>query len=316
MAGTTVPPPIDGRIILYRIVKYTALVALFVLAIKFLLLDTVLVRTDQMEPTLLDGDRVIVFKTFHAWPFSALLVPHRKSPVVFANLQQAGKPSCLRVAAVSGDSIVFSSGKCLILNKHAAAFSSKSPFEELLPPDYSPRDSMPVYRMPRKGTKVSLDSLSSRDFFFAASLIRQENPKEFFGVKPAAFVDGAPKDSLFLKDFYLYKGRLDSVPAKYEYDWFFWDRVRDYLVKSYSGKDVFLGFVLARNGARMYDYTFKKTCIFLVADDWQKGFDSRYFGPVVSSSVKGRVICVLWSFGKDVEGKSYIRINRTFKIIK
>jgi hypothetical protein len=137
-----------------------------------------------------------------------------------------------------------------------------------------------------------------------------------FEVKPALFVDGAPKDSLYLRDFYLYKGPLDSVPAKFEYDWFFWDRMRDYLVISYTGKDVFLGFVLWRNGARMMDYTFKKSCIFLVADDWQKGFDSRYFGPVVASSVKGRVICVLWSFGKGVEGKSYFRINRTFKIIK
>jgi signal peptidase I len=269
-----------------------------------------------MEPTLQAGDRVVVFKTFHAWPLSALFVPLRKSPVVFDNPQQAGKPSCLRVAAVSGDSIAVSSGKCLIINKHSAAFSSKSPLEEMLPPDYSPRDSMPLYRMPRKGTSVSLDSLSLRDFFFAASLIRQENPKDMFEVKPALFVDGAPKDSLYLRDFYLYKGPLDSVPAKFEYDWFFWDRMRDYLVISYTGKDVFLGFVLWRNGARMMDYTFKKSCIFLVADDWQKGFDSRYFGPVVASSVKGRVICVLWSFGKGVEGKSYFRINRTFKIIK
>jgi hypothetical protein len=92
--------------------------------------------------------------------------------------------------------------------------------------------------------------------------------------------------------------------------------MRDYLVKSYSGKDVFLGFTLQRNGARMNDYTFKKSCIFLVADDWQKGFDSRYFGPVVSSSVKGRAICVLWSFGKTGENKSYFRISRCFKIIR
>jgi signal peptidase I len=316
MAGTANPPPVDGRIIFYRIVKYAALVALVSVAVKFFLFDTVLVRTDQMEPALQNGDRVVVFTTFHAWPLSALFVPLRKSPVVFANPQQAGKPSCLRVAAVSGDSIVVSSGKCLILNKHAAAFSSKAPSEEPLPPDYSPRDSMPLYRMPGKGTSVSLDSLSLRDFFFAASLIRQENPKEAFEVKPALFVDGAPKDSLYLKDFYLYKGMLDSVPARFEYDWFFWDRMRDYLVKSYTDKNVFLGFVLQRNGVRMMDYTFKKSCIFLVADDWQKGFDSRYFGPVVASSVKGRVICVLWSFGDKSSGEHYFRINRLFKIIR
>jgi signal peptidase I len=316
MADKPAAAPVDGRIIVYRSIRYATLVALAALVIKLFLFDTVLVRTDQMEPALKDGDRIIVFKTLHAWPFSALLAPMRKSPVVFSNLQNGGKPSCLRVAAVSGDSIVISSGTCRILNRHSAAFSSKSPFEELLPPDYSPRDSMPLYLMPRRGAKVFLDSLSLRDFFFAASLIRQENPKDVFSVKPALFVDGAPSDSLAIKDFYLYKGRLDSVPAQFEYDWFFWDRMRDYCSKSRLGKDVLLTFALQRNGARMYDYTFKKTCIFLVADDWQKGFDSRYFGPVVSSSVKGRVVCVLWSFGKSVDGKSYFRINRLFKIIK
>ncbi|HUI93693.1 MAG TPA: S26 family signal peptidase [Chitinivibrionales bacterium] len=308
--------PVDGRVAVYRIVKFTFLVALVALAIKFFLLDTFPVRTDQMDPAIKDGDRVVVFKTLHVWPFNVFLVPLRKSPVVFANPQTGRKPSCLRVAAVSGDSIVISSGKCLILNRHTSAFSSKSPFEELLPPDYSPRDSMPAYCLPRKGATVSLDSLSLRDFFFAASLIHQENPGDIFRMKPAVFFDGTPADSFVVKDFYLYKGRLDSVPAKFEYDWFFWDRMRDYLVKSNNGKNVQLCFALERNGARMYDYTFKKTGIFLIADDWQKGFDSRYFGPVVSSSVKGRIICVLWSFGKSVEGKSYFRIDRLFKIIK
>jgi signal peptidase I len=316
MNNQTVSAPVDGRLMVYRILRFLTVVAVCALAVKVAVLDTVLIRTDQMAPTLLDGDRTIIFTTFHVWPFSALLTPLRKSPVVFANPQQGGRPSCLRVAGVSGDSIVISSGKCLLLNKHAVAFSSKSPYEELLPPDYSPRDSMPLYRMPKKGTRVVLDSLSLRDFFFAASLIRQENPKDDFRVKPALFVDGAPRDSLYLRDFYLFKGRIDSVPASFEYDWFFWDRMRDYLAKSQNGKDVFLGFILQKNGARMYDYAFKNKCIFLVADDWQKGFDSRYFGPVLASSVKGRVICVLWSFGKTGSDKSYFKISRLFKIIK
>jgi|WetSurMetagenome_2_1015567.scaffolds.fasta_scaffold00025_47 hypothetical protein len=289
------PRPVDGRIIAYRIVKYFVLVAAFAAAVKLLVLDTVAIRTDQMETALADGDRAVVLKLPYAWPLAGLFLPLRGDPVVFSNPALQGKPSVLRVAAVSGDSVVIGGGACRVLNKRSSARSALPGGEKPLPPEYSPRDSMPLYVLPKRGTTVSLDSLPPRDFFFAASLIRQEHPREHFSVRPLVFVDGAPADTIRAVDFALYKGRLDSVPARYEFDWFFWDRVRDYLSHSQTGKNVHLSFALLRGGERMYGYTFSGSCIFLLADDWQKGFDSRYFGPVLSSSVRGRIVAVLWS---------------------
>jgi signal peptidase I len=309
--------PLDGRIVVYRIIRYFALVALAALALKLLVLDTMVVRTDQMAPTLQDGDRVVVFKLFRIVPLASLILPIRKSPVVFLNPVLDGKPSVLRVAGLPGDSLVVSDGRLTVFKRRPVSFPLKaSASGEVLPPDYSPRDSMPMYRLPKKGETVNLDSLSLRDFFFCASLVRQENPGDHCNVKPSLFLNGIPADSIFLRDFYLYKGWLDSVPSSFEYDWFFWDRLRDYLVHSQTGKDVFLAFSLMRNGAKMQEYTFTKSCIFLCADDWQKGFDSRYFGPVLASSVKGRVICVLWSFGKNSANAVRFKISRLFKIIR
>lgn len=308
--------PLDGRVITYRIVKFAVIVLLCAAAIKLFVLDTVLVRTDQMEPALADGDRVLVLKLLRVWPLSELFLPSRASPVVFANPVIGGKPSILRVAAVSGDSVVIRRGSCRILNKRTVARSSLPAGEEPLPPEYSPRDSMPLYVVPAKGTTVALDSLPLRDFFFAAALIRQEHPGERFSVRPLVFVNGAAADTLYTRDFSLYKGRIDSVPAQYEFDWFFWDRMRDYLSHSQTGKEVTLAFSLLRSGQQMYGYTFTKSCIFLLADDWQKGFDSRYFGPVVASSVKGRAVCVLWSFGPPGSGELRLKANRFFRIIK
>lgn len=312
------PPkgPIDGRIIAYRTVKWVVLVLLAISLVKFFILDIVLIRTDQMSPTLLDGDRVLVLRLASAWPLSLLNLHGRKSPVIIENKRLFDVPACLRIAARSGDSVCVSGGRLVVLNKPSVTFSSKAAYEELLPPDYSPRDSMGTYVLPRRGTTAILDSLSARDFFFAASLIRQENPKRSFSVKPELSIDGAAAGSFFLSGFYLYKGSIDSVPAQHEFDWFFWDRVRDYCVNSLPGKDVTLSFSLSKDGSKLYRYTFSKSCIFLCADDWQKGFDSRFFGPVLSSSVKGRVVCVLWSFGKDPEGKTHFRIGRLFKIIR
>jgi signal peptidase I len=309
--------PVDGRIVIYRIVKFIIVVALAALALKLLALDTMVVRTDQMAPTLVDGDRMVVFKLLRTLPLTSLLLPMRKSPVVFQNPVLNGNPSVLRVAGLPGDSLVVSGGRLTVFKRRPVSFPLKATTAgEVLPPDYSPRDSMPVYRLPKKGETVSLDSLGLRDFFFCASLIRQENPGDHCNVKPSLFLNGVPADSMFLRDFYLYKGRLDSVPARFEYDWFFWDRLRDYLAHSQTGKDVFLAFSLLRNGVRIPEYTFTKSCIFLCADDWQKGFDSRYFGPVLASSVKGRVICVLWSFGKNGAKASRFKISRFFKIIR
>ncbi len=312
----TASAPPDGRVIAYRIVKFAVLVLVCAAAVKLLVLDTVSVRTDQMAPTLADGDRAVIFKLTHAWPLSELVLPLRNSPVVFDNPTLSGSTSCLRVAALSGDSIVISRGVCYVVNKNRVARSSLPDTADILPPAFSPRDSVPPYRLPRRGASVALDSLSLRDFFFAASLIRQENPREHFSIRPVVYVDGRPADTLRTRDFLLYKGRLDSVPAKYEFDWFFWNRMQDYFVHSQEGKDVTLTFSLLRGGTRMYGYTFSKSCIFLLADDWQKGFDSRYFGPVLSSCVKGRVMGVLWSVAPPGSGGPRLRMGRLFRIIR
>jgi signal peptidase I len=315
-ASETTHGPLDGRIVAYRTVKWLAIVAATAVIVKLFCFDTILIRTDQMSPTLVDGDRVLVLRFFFSPLLSGVFPPARKSPVIFENKRLFDHPACLRVAARSGDSVCASGGKLAVLNKRSLTFASKAPSEDVLPPDYSPRDSMSPYVMPKKGAILELDSLSCRDFFFAASLIRQENPKRSFCVKPELFIDGAPAKSFMLSGFYLFKGNIDSVPGRYEYDWFFWDRLHDYLVNSLEGKNVTLTFSLYRDAVKLYRYAVTKSCIFLCADDWQTGYDSRFFGPVVSSCVKGRVLCVLWSFGKDPAGARYFRIERLFKIIR
>ena len=269
-----------------------------------------------MAPTLCDGDRVVVLRLLSVWPLSRLLLPFRRSPVIFANPLQNARPSCLRVAGLPGDSIVISRGRFIIPNRPSAAFGSRAQPEDLLPPDYSPRDSMALFVMPKKGDAVTLDSLSLRDFFFIASLIRQENPSRHLSVRPAVYIDGVQNNGISLSDFYLYKGKLDSVPARYETDWFFWDRLKEYLSHAYRPKEVSLAFSLMEGSAKMFIYTFKESSIFLVADDWEKGFDSRYFGPVLSRFVKGRVVAVLWSFGNESSGGHSNRAGRFLKIIK
>ncbi len=313
--NANVTAPIDGRFVTYRIVRWLAIVIAIAAAVKFIIFDSVLIRTDQMAPKLIDGDRTIVLRLLNVWPLSLCCPQFRKSPVIVNDPLLFRYAACLRIAAKSGDSVFVSRGNFHIINKPDMEFSALPKNEESLPPDYSPRDSMGLYVLPQKGESIALDSLSLRDFFFTVSLIRQENPKASFDIKPSLYINGDTAPSFVFTDFYLYKGPIDSVPKEHEFDWFFWDRAHDYLRQSLQGKDVELSFSLMQNGVRQFNYTFTQSCIFLLADDWQKGYDSRFFGPVTSTYVGGRIVCVVWSIGRTDEGNRFLRIGRLFKII-
>ena len=69
--------PKDLRITIYRVVKYLVIIVALTLAVKYLLLDTVLIKTDQMAPTLLDGDRVCMLRVPFFWPFQRMIMPAR-----------------------------------------------------------------------------------------------------------------------------------------------------------------------------------------------------------------------------------------------
>ncbi len=304
----------DGRVEIYRIVKFTLAVFAGVLIVKFALFDTVPIATDQMSPSLVGGDRVVVLRTPFLWPFSRLRPPARGTPVVTRHPLLPKNVVCLRVAGLPGDSVVIGKGIFRIIGGEAS-FGGSIPPASLLLPEFTPRDSMAGYRIPRPGDSLDLDSLSLRDFFFAAAMIKQEEPKKKISIKANLTVDGKNSNNVPMTNFALYKGTLDSVPERENYSWFFWDRLREYWVRVADGKTCQLQFRLYKGNDRITRYAVHKSFIFLLADDWRKGYDSRYFGPASAGSIKGRVVCVLWSVGPGgLLGA--LRTDRIMKIVK
>jgi len=308
--------PKDLRIAVYRVVKYLVILIALTLAVKYLLLDTVQVRTDQMAPTLLDGDRVCILRVPFFRPFQQMIMPPRCAPVIFKHPLFPKKLECLRVAGLPGDSMVISRGRFLVMNKPGAILGTLLASEDALPVEFAPRDSMELYRLPRRGDTIDLDSLSLRDFFYACAMIQQENPRAACHVRADLFIDGKPSNDFKITGFPLYNGTLEAIPKKFEYDWFFWGRLKEYFSHTLNGKDVALTLSLSKNGVRIFRYCLKENFVFLLADDWCKGFDSRYFGPVRAASIKGRVICVLWSMRHPEKGIGFLRMDRLIKIIR
>lgn len=308
--------PGDLRIAVYRVVKFFVVLIAFTLGVKYLVLDTVLMKTDQMGPTLLEGDRVCMLRI----PFLGLIgrrsAPARSAPVIFEHPLFQKKLECLRVAGLPGDSMVISRGRFLFANRQSAALGRQLADDDVLPIEFAPRDSMEPYRIPRRGDTIDLDSLTLRDFFYTCAMIKQENPRASCRMNADLFIDGKQSNDFKITGFPLYKGVFDSVPNEREYDWFFWNRLKEYYTHFLTGKNVALTFRISKNGVRIFRYCLKENFVFLLADDWRKGYDSRYYGPVRASSMKGRVICVLWSIRRPEKGIGSLRMDRIIKIIR
>jgi signal peptidase I len=306
---------IDLRIALYRALKQFVLILAVGWLLQYALCDTVLIRTDQMEPTILRGDRVLLLKTSTAAPFKWFINLRHRDLVVFRHPHLTGKNCCLRVAGIPGDTVTVVRGSLTITNRPDLTFVKKQDEEETLPPEFSPRDNLAPLRIPQKGDTVDSDSLSMRDLIFFYSMIQQENPKKKYTLRPTLVIDDSITNDYIIKDFPLYAGVFSAIPDSLFTDWFFWDRLNAYLTTSHTESRVLLTFSLLEDQFLVDRYVIKKRYYFLLSDTWCRGYDSRYFGPVAANTVKGKVIGILWSFSGDRPGIKGLRGRRIFKII-
>ena len=310
--------PVDSRMVLYRLVMQTAIIVAVALFIKLLLLDIVTVKGDQMAPAIIRGDRVLVFRLPYLLPVRLLAVPSRRQVVLFTQ-PFSMKASCLRVAGISGDTVSIDSG--VFRNSRDAAFhlgaSDSASRSQILPAEYSPRDQSDPLRIPGPGDTRSLDSVDLYQRFSAFAIARQENPKSAFSLKTELRFDGAIVRNHRIADFALYTGSMDSIPAPLCYDWFFWKRLKEYLRQTQRERRVSVTFTFYKDGIRLSRYPVKTRYLFLLADDWNKGLDSRYFGPVSVSRVYGQPLCVLWSFRRpDGAAATRMDFKRLGRIIR
>jgi len=305
--------PLDTPVALYRLLRQFLVVIAIGLLVKLLMLTAVTVRDGHMAPCLLTGDRVLVRRGLAAPGLALGLAPARGSVVVLAVPHRDRVRACLRVAAVPGDSVVIASGR--MLSPSLGGVCASAP-DSVLPPEYSPRDFAAPLRLPRRGQTLALEGLSQRDFLFAASMQAQQDPGGTYDVKADLLVDGIPSNEYIISNFLLYAGAFGSIPDSLDYDWFFWDRLRDNLRYTLENRRVRLQWGLYRNGRPVATVKVRRAFVFALADDWTGGCDSRYFGPVCVSRIAGRVSRVLWSAGPEQGGRARIRPGRTWGAVR
>jgi signal peptidase I len=308
--------PLDGRIVAYRFVRLVVLAALCGLAIKYALLDTVLVRTDHMAPSILAGDRIVVIKTHGPLPIKWVWKLRRGRTVVFRQPFRDNALGCLRIAATAGDVVDLRDGVLSLADSPSVRLASKPDTCPSLPADYSPRDFFAELRLPRAGDAYRLDSLNTRDMLFAWSMIQQENPNGGYVFKPWLAINDTVNNDYFVTDFSLYKGPFKAIPEELTRDWFFWDRLREYLRLTLTSSQVSIRFSILQGESALQSYRVHQSYYFLIADNWHDGLDSRYFGPVAENAIDGRVAGVLWSFDQQKGVPFGMRPSRICKIVR
>lgn len=302
-SGPNKPHPVDSRIILYRMAKQVAAIVAIVFLLKLLVLDIIPIQGGQMAPAIQNSDRVLVLRLPYLPVVRLINRASRGNPVIFS-IPFTKNLGCLRMAGISGDTVsvedgVFRNSKSFVRRVQASDTTSRT---QVMPAEFSPRDYIDPYRVPAPGDTLILDSLDYYSLCFAIAVIRQENPSAKFKILPRVLIDDTVSTDYDISDFALYKGPLDSIPDSLCYDWFFWKRLNEFLQETIRDRKVSLSFEFFQNGAKISRYTVKERSLFLLADNWNKGYDSRYFGPVLESSIFGRPFFILWSFSKK-EGK-------------
>ncbi len=306
----------DLRVTAYRSVRILLLVIAAAFLVRATLFDTVRVLSGQMDPTIVKGDRLLVFRTpFIPWIRAISGVQYDKT-VVYRSVFAGGHSGVLRIAGFSGDTVGIDSGKFVAGRPLPRCAGFNQEVEEIVPGEYTPRDFLEMYRIPSRGDLLLFNRLSLRDFFFAFSIVRQEQSSRSVTLTPYLHLDDSLSNEYIISDFAFYSGSIRQVPDSLRYDWFFWNRLEEFLFQKYDDRKVSLYFTISVEGTVIEEYKVKDDYLFLLADNRSGGLDSRYFGPVGMSHCLGRAIMVLWSHGSDNQGSWSFRFRRVGKIIQ
>jgi signal peptidase I len=304
----------DSRIILYKVIRQLVLIVLVALLIKSCFVDSIAIRGSQMAPTLLIGDQTLVSK-FTSLPYlREIIKPSIGKPVIYANALNRKERFCMRVAGIAGDTIAIDSGVVYNSKNGIVALKGREKASVVLPANFSPRDFYNNYRIPSRGDILYPDSLTLRDFFSAVAVIRQENPKSIVTVNQDLYIDDTLSNDYYIKEFSLYKGTLDTLPSKYDFDWFFWDRLTQYINVTTEDYAVDIRFTVNIDSVPVSKYVVKEDYVFMLADNWSDGLDSRYTGPVMRKTITGNVFFVIWSWNiAEGGGINFKRIGRIIR---
>lgn len=311
-------PYFDIRLKLFSIFKRLALLLAILLVVKLFFVDSYIIRADLLSPYIKNGDRILISKLSTSFPFK-LFTKHSYGERVLSQYPLRNELGILRIAGKPGDTISITD--CEIKSSQNKEKGQKlfTPLikEDPLSGDYSPRDNMEAYTLPKKGDTLVPPSMSIRDIIYSYSIISREEKNKDVNLIHNLFIDDSLKNDFLIKEFYRYTGKFSDIPDSLDRDYLFWEQLSSYLNKTVEKGNPNIRLTIENKSGEGYTrYTVKDNYYFLLSDNWNSGLDSRYFGPISLSEIKGHVFMILWSTApKEKNIFKKIKFRRLLKFI-
>jgi len=307
----------DWYLAIYGGIKQFVIVLAVGVALKLAVFDSLKINGSQMDPAIRQGDRILIFKTPYIVPFLKNMSNGGRGNPVVISLADRNTNTVMRVAAVSGDTVSIDSGKFYLNGAAVENFAKDTEIHGVIPAEYSQSDFMGKIRIPAPNDSIDFQALNMHDFIFAYSVFRQEVPGA--RLKAQIMAGGALNGDFMIKDFALYRGRLDSIPEDLHTDWFFWERLQSYLsmtAEQQDGGSPQLAFSVLRNGKEVGGFRVKNRYLFVLGDNWNGAKDSRHLGPLPRANIKGRPFMTLWGANIDEKGKKHLNWGRIVRFVR
>ncbi|MFH0922190.1 MAG: signal peptidase I [Fibrobacterota bacterium] len=310
--------PRDLRLVLLDWAELVVVVLFLAFCFRQFLLQPFSVPGSGMRNTLLPGDRFFGNKFIYGplLPFTErrlfpLASPAPGDGVIFRDPADRRAFAVRRCAAVPGDTVLLRDKACFVNGSRldfpeTADRGNGFAIEE----PYSPRDNMAPLRVPRRDEVLRLDSLPLQQFDFTASIIRQENPGARITQTADLLINGRVDNDQKFED---YNCAIRRADGRLHYDAMNWIDLKNTLnflqARDDSGAYTFRR-ALFMDGRQITDYRVRTRVYFLLGDNWDDSYDSRYSGFISERLIVARASFIFWS-----QDRGHIRWRRLFLFI-
>jgi hypothetical protein len=268
---------------IYRVARLLILLIFTIVMVEKYVFTTVKVSESYPESGLKKGTYLLVWRE----NFFLKLKRENKSFFVHNNSLLSGV-----IAGVPGESVKLINGEFFANNNFFPDLSYTSEYP--LSAEYSPRDNVSAFLLPKKGELVTADnSIESVCRFY--QIVKQERSGS--EIVARFFIDGVEQDMLFIKDFILYKGLLSSISEQQKSSSHFWKSLLSWYKKNREGVPSIILSVRVK-GDEIPEYKVKNSYYYLLNQDYL-GFDSRYSGPISDKNIIGVMGWKFPFFGDD-----------------
>lgn len=291
-----------------KVMKYLLGVFLTVIIIRLAFFDCYLIPTDSMSDTIKPGDFVVINKTSYSGIFSAMLrkinlnSTLRPNDIVVFKLTAGGYDYWVkRCIALPGDTVEINDG-IVFVNRHVVVdppgvrrfykiwYKNFRQVQSLTGELQIDRNTLGFKRFPKYIlsylNQTQIDRLSKTtgvDSIVADPL--SAHSTDMISLVPAKASESIQSFGPVIVPCKGWRLKLDSVTFKQYESMFRW--FEGVNITSTGGNQFY------QNGKRVYEYTFKDNCFFMLGDNRDNSFDSRNFGFVPEQIITGTILKIL-----------------------